>query len=57
LSDKLNLFIALGPVITLIHSHDKFIGSISKHEKKIKHVFEMLDIHELMGKNWNEIKE
>jgi hypothetical protein len=26
ISEKLNLFIALGPVINLTHSHDKFIG-------------------------------
>ena len=33
LSDKIDLFIALGPVITINHAHDKFIGSTSKHEK------------------------
>ena len=43
-------------MITLTHAHDKFIGLVSKHEKRIKQVFEMLDIYELMGKNWNEIK-
>jgi hypothetical protein len=32
LANKVNLFVALAPVIRLTNSHDGFLGDISKHE-------------------------
>lgn len=50
---RVNLFVALAPVVLMTHAHDGFLGQVSKNEGLILSTFESLGTHELLGKHWN----
>ena len=56
IEDKVNLFIALAPITHLAGSHDAFWVEISKIIPVLRDLLNMLDINELFGPSWNDIR-
>ena len=53
MSERVNLFVALAPVVMLTHAHDGFIGDVSKNQDVIRTTLKTLGTYELLGKHWN----
>jgi hypothetical protein len=53
IAKKVNLFIALAPVVHLNYAHEGILGSVSKNEKLIAGIFKIFNLNEIFGQNWN----
>jgi hypothetical protein len=51
-ADKVNLFVALGPVTKVAYEESNFIGFASKFYNELDDAFSLFGIHELLGANW-----
>jgi hypothetical protein len=56
LDERVNLFIALAPVINLEHAHDSFLGSVSQKESLVEKTLSGLKLYEIFGKKWKNNK-
>lgn len=53
IAKKVNLFIALAPIVHLNYAHDSILVSISKNENLIAGIFQIFNLGEIFGENWN----
>lgn len=53
MAERINLFIALGPVVTLNHARDGLLGTISENQKLILTAMKYFQTFELLGQSWN----
>ena len=56
LQNKINVFIALAPIIHVHGTHDNFIYTISKSIPLVKTFLDSVNIHEFFGPQWNNIE-
>ena len=54
--DKINLFVALAPITHLAGSHDGFWVEVSKIIPVLRDLLNALEIYELFGPRWNDIR-
>ena len=52
IAKRVNLFIALAPVVRLNHAHDSFLGSVAKNERMLASTMKTLMADELFGAGW-----
>lgn len=52
IAKRVNLFIALAPVVRLTHAHDSFLGSVAKNERMLASTMASLRANELFGAGW-----
>lgn len=57
MQDKINLFVALAPIIHLHGSHNKFLYTLSKSVPLARKILNALNIHEFFGPSWNTISD
>ena len=53
LKDRVNLFIALAPVVRLTHASNGFLGSVANRDGLLQRTFKTLRMNEILNKDWS----